>query len=150
MSDDPKPGVIGSLPRTRPHRRSSKRAAPAGAPPVDTQAQQPAVAKAAAAPKTAREAKPAIVHAAKPATARPGKPAAAKRAPAKPGIAKAKPAPAQPGAASRAATPAPPPPREPSPGVLETAVQAAAELTEIGLRAGARALRRVASRLPRP
>jgi hypothetical protein len=158
MSDDPKPGVIGSLPRTRPHRRSSKRAAPAGAPPVDTQAQQPAVVKAAAAPKTAREAKPATVRAAKPATvraakpatARPGKPAAAKRAPAKPGIAKAKPAPAQPGAASRAATPAPPPPREPSPGVLETAVQAAAELTEIGLRAGARALRRVASRLPRP
>jgi hypothetical protein len=34
--------------------------------------------------------------------------------------------------------------------VLETAVQAAAELAEIGLHAGARALRRAVSRLPRP
>jgi hypothetical protein len=34
--------------------------------------------------------------------------------------------------------------------VLETAVQAAAELAEIGLHAGARALRRTVSRLPRP
>jgi hypothetical protein len=38
----------------------------------------------------------------------------------------------------------------PSPGALETAVQAAAELAEIGLHAGARALRRAVSRLPRP
>jgi hypothetical protein len=43
-----------------------------------------------------------------------------------------------------------PPPREPAPGALETAVQAAAELAEIGLHAGARALRRAVSRLPRP
>ena len=35
-------------------------------------------------------------------------------------------------------------------GVLETAVQAAAELAEIGLHASARALRRAVSRLPRP
>jgi len=47
---------------------------------------------------------------------------------------------------------APAPPRpEPEPhGPLETAVQAAAELAEIGLHAGARALRRAVSRLPRP
>jgi hypothetical protein len=37
-----------------------------------------------------------------------------------------------------------------SPGALQTAVEAAAELTEIGLRAGARALRLALSRLPRP
>jgi hypothetical protein len=46
--------------------------------------------------------------------------------------------------------PAERPAREPSPGVLETAVQAAAELAEIGLHASARALRRAVSRLPRP
>jgi hypothetical protein len=58
-------------------------------------------------------------------------------------------------------TPPPPPIREtargdePSPtperpGTVETLVQAAAELTEIGLRASARALRGAVSRLPRP
>jgi hypothetical protein len=35
-------------------------------------------------------------------------------------------------------------------GTLETVVQAAAELTELGLRASARALRGAVSRLPRP
>jgi hypothetical protein len=35
-------------------------------------------------------------------------------------------------------------------GTLETVVQAAAELTEIGLRVGARALRSAVSRLPHP
>jgi hypothetical protein len=143
MTDEPEPGVIGSLPRTRPHRRSSKRPAPTGAPPVATQAQEPAVVKAAGAPK-----------------ARARKPVAATRVPAKPRTAKTKPAPIRPRTAKatptptrpRASTPAPTatPPSGSSPGVLETAVQAAAELTEIGLHAGARALRRVVSRLPRP
>jgi demethylmenaquinone methyltransferase / 2-methoxy-6-polyprenyl-1,4-benzoquinol methylase len=168
MSNEPTPGVIGSLPRTRPHRRSSKRAAPAGAPPVDTQSQEPAVVKAAAPPKAraTKPAAPAKARATKPATARATKPAAAKRASARPRAAKVTPAALKPQATTaaspkprattppspkpRATTPAPPSPREPSPGVLETAVQAAAELTEIGLHAGARALRRVASRLPRP
>ena len=131
MTDEPEPGVIGSLPRTRPHRRSSKRPAPTGAPPVATQAQEPAVVRAAAPPK-----------------ARAKKPVAATRVPAKPRTVKATPPPTKP----RTSTPAPTatPPSGPSPGVLETAVQAAAELTEIGLHAGARALRRVVSRLPRP
>jgi hypothetical protein len=60
--------------------------------------------------------------------------------------------------ATKPPEPAPPPeatkPPEPSrrevPGPLETAVQAAAELAEIGLHAGARALRGAVSRLPRP
>jgi hypothetical protein len=49
----------------------------------------------------------------------------------------------------------PPPVRAPGPapdttaGPLTTAVQAAAELTEIGLSAGARALRGALARLPR-
>jgi hypothetical protein len=83
MTDDPQPGVIGSLPRSRPHRRSAKR------PPA-------------------------------PAT------------------------PATPPAPRQLSTPPAPP------GALETAVQAAAELAEIGLHAGARALRGVVARLPRP
>ena len=48
------------------------------------------------------------------------------------------------------ARPEPTPPPAPNDGVLGTAVQAAAELAEIGLSASARALRGVLSRLPRP
>jgi demethylmenaquinone methyltransferase/2-methoxy-6-polyprenyl-1,4-benzoquinol methylase len=144
MSTEPKPGVMGSLPRTRPHRRSDKRPAPAAAPPLDAQAQEPAVVTAAA-PDVAKAAAPPKVRAAKkpaaPRRAKP-KPAAAKRAAATPRTARpasatprtARPASATPWTAEpTAATPAPPTPRDPSPGVLETAVQAAAELTEIGL-----------------
>ncbi|HTU97882.1 MAG TPA: hypothetical protein VMF14_18680 [Solirubrobacteraceae bacterium] len=165
MSTEPKPGVIGSLPRTRPHRRSDKRAAPpAGAPPVDSQsAAEPEVVKAAA-PKraTAAGAKPAATATgtgtgtAKPKRATKPKPTPAPAKP-KPAAAKPKPAPARskrpvPGAAPpRPGSPGREPTgREPSHGVLETAVQAAAELAEIGLHASARALRRAASRLPRP
>jgi hypothetical protein len=46
----------------------------------------------------------------------------------------------------RGRRPAPPPGRD----VLGTAVQAAAELAEIGLSLGARALRGAAARVPRP
>jgi hypothetical protein len=120
MSNEPEPGVIGSLPRSRPHRRSDKRPAPAGAKPAPTK------------PKP------------KPATAKPKATAAKpKAAGAKPRAAGAKPKPAAP-------KPVPPAPHDPSPGPLETAVQAAAELAEIGLHAGARALRRAVARLPRP
>jgi hypothetical protein len=136
MSDKPQPGVIGSLPRTRPHRRSDKRAAPpAGAPPVDVQgAAEPAVVKAAAA-KPKRAAK---------ATAQ------AKRAPTAPRLHAVKPARTAASPAPTVAAPSEPAPADAPHGVLETAVQAAAELAEIGLHASARALRRAASRLPRP
>ncbi|MGI9183477.1 MAG: hypothetical protein ACR2GZ_00710 [Solirubrobacteraceae bacterium] len=43
-----------------------------------------------------------------------------------------------------------PPPPDPAAGPLGTAVQAAAELAEIGMMASARALRGALSRLPRP
>ncbi|HEY8765368.1 MAG TPA: hypothetical protein VIM18_14330, partial [Solirubrobacteraceae bacterium] len=46
--------------------------------------------------------------------------------------------------------PATPPKRTGRTEVLGTAVQAAAELAEIGLSVGARAIRRAVSRLPRP
>ena len=58
-----------------------------------------------------------------------------------------KPGPPPPGARPRTAAPTPP---EPEAGPLGTAVQAAAELAEIGLMASARALRSALSRLPRP
>ncbi len=132
MSDEPKPGVIGSLPRTRPHRRSAKRPPPAGAPPLDSQAQEPEVAKAAAPAKPKAARKPA---------AKPRAAASTRTAPRAKPAAAAKPTPA---------TARPAPPREPTPGALETAVQAAAELAEIGLHAGARALRGAVARLPRP
>ncbi|HEX4011264.1 MAG TPA: hypothetical protein VHX62_14690 [Solirubrobacteraceae bacterium] len=133
MTDQPEPGVIGSLPRSRPHRRSSKRPAPA------TAATPEAAAPATSAKPRAATAKPRA------ATA---KPRAA-------GARKPKPVPAKPGATATpnpqaAPAPAPTAQRPPSPGPLETAVQAAAELAEIGLHAGARALRRAVSRLPRP
>ncbi len=125
----PPSDVLGSLPRSRPHRRSEKRAAPA--------ATKPAAAKLAAA-------KPA---AAKPAAARPApaKPRAAKPATRRP----TRPQPPQPGGVPRT------PPREPDApaprsDLLGTAVQAAAEVAEIGLTVGARALRRAVARLPRP
>lgn len=149
MSNEPKPGVIGSLPRSRPHRRSDKRPAPTGAPPLDTQAQEPAVVTAAALPKAQAAKKPPEK---KPAAQRPS---AKKPAAQKPRAATSRAAAAKPRAATPARPAAPSAPREsspsgPSPGVLETAIQAAAELAEIGLHAGARTLRRVVSRLPRP
>jgi hypothetical protein len=99
MSDEPPSTVLGGLPRTRPHRRSEKRAAVA-AKPIGTED--------------------------------------------------------TPGADSIADEPQPPDAagsRRPLPvgaEVLGTAVQAAAELAEIGLSVSARALRGALSRLPRP
>ena len=127
MSPEPEPGVIGSLPRTRPHRRSAKRAgSPAGAPPVDSQsAAEPEAVTAPAKPRRTA-AKPTRTAAKPTRTAASPKPSASKAPPPAPVAA------------------------DPSHGVLETAVQAAAELAEIGLHASARALRGAVSRLPRP
>jgi hypothetical protein len=157
MSDPRKPGVIGSLPRTRPHRRSDKRrpvAPPSGAPPVDSQAAEPAVVKAASPKTPARpKAKPAAAAKAKPVPRTPKKAAPVKATPRANAAPRAKPTPA-PAAPAPAPTPLPSAPEQidspESPGAIETAVQAAAELAEIGLHAGARALRRAVSRLPRP
>ncbi|HEY3726097.1 MAG TPA: hypothetical protein VGL51_02915 [Solirubrobacteraceae bacterium] len=92
-----------------------------------------------------RPAQPRVAEAveAKPRTA---KPRAAEPRPAKPRA--AKPRPAKPRAT--APRPAMPPPPAATAGPLGTAVQAAAELAEIGLTASARALRGALSRLPRP
>jgi hypothetical protein len=210
MSDERPSDVLSALPRTRPHRRSGKRAERS----VDTPASAAEPAAGEAKP-AARAAKPAAgaakpqaeklkAAAAKPKAAKPParkptstKPTAAKPTARKPSTAKptaAKPAAAKPTAAkptaakSAAATPAarkpragtgagtraktpyqgerlrqPPQPagtpsrqrsRKPVPAsgteILGTAVQAAAELAEIGLSVSARALRNAVSRLPKP
>lgn len=176
MSEKRQPGVIGSLPSTRPHRRSGKRAtsggpgdapAPASAAPAGSAgsaAKPKPTAKTAAAKrtptatgKTAAKPKPSAStkaaprpERAKPAAARtlagervravrPPSPAAGERVPA-----------GRPPSPARDPAPASPTPAPASHGALQTAVEAAAELTEIGLRAGARALRVALSRLPKP
>jgi hypothetical protein len=151
-SSDPTSGgdgdrdVFGSLPNTRPQRRSAKRdrggaKAKSAAAPAAAQAQTPAAkpkAKAGAA-----KAKPA------PTTAKAGRKASAsaKAGPA----AEAGPAPA----ASKIppagyATPRGDDRVPRGADLVTTAVQAAGELAQIGLAAGGRALKSALERLPRP
>jgi len=177
MSDEHQSDVLSALPRRRPHRRSDKRGArPANpsaqaadhAPPVDASAEgtaatgpeqmspEPIAASTGPAEETSPEptVKAARGRAGKPSAARRAKPApkpttttagASKDAPRPPRLRQ----PAQP-----EGTPTSPRRRRPAPpsgtDVLGTAVQAAAELAEIGLSASARALRRAVSKLPRP
>jgi hypothetical protein len=113
--------VLSALPHRRPHRRSAKRAAR----PATTSAAQTKQAKTTS-----------NGHATKPTPATRPAPKRLRQ-------------PAQPAGA-------PPSPRSrgsvPTTGadVIGTAVHAAAELAEIGLTAGARALRNAVARLPRP
>jgi hypothetical protein len=145
MSDEPS-GVIGSLPSTRPHRRSDKRGPAADTTSAAEEKTQPIASKA----NTTSARKPASKPPRKPASKPPRNPAAKTAG---------KPTAKRPPANVRSRTPGPPrtspaagstPQREEQHGTLETAIQAAAELTELSLRAGARALRGVVSRLPRP
>jgi hypothetical protein len=115
------PSVLGSLPATRPTRLARRSGAGATA-------TEPAPSAGRTKATSARTAK------AKPATA------AKKRATTPP----------------RRPTPPPPPPEPPRRAgpptggeLVTTAVQAVGELTQIGLGAGARVLRRAARRLPR-
>jgi hypothetical protein len=167
--------VFGSLPNTRPQRRSARRdpggakTKPAASGPAKAEAATPAArAKPAAQAKAAAGAKPA----ARANAAAQAKPAGgAKRTSAPSSVADAKPA-AQAKAAAQAkpaAEGAPPPastskippagyatPRDGDDGVphgaelVTTAVQAAGELAQIGLAAGGRALKSALGRLPRP
>jgi hypothetical protein len=183
MSPAPrKPSVIGSLPNTRPHRRSARRPAvdPATVavegPPVSGQGAAPPASPAA--PKAKAQTTKAQTTKAQTTKAQTTKAQTTKanakartEAEAKPGRSAAKAAPPRPSSQvkpGRSAGRAAPrrassqittePPRMPaptqrtpeSPGALGTAVQAAAELAEIGLQVGARALRRTLDRLPRP
>jgi hypothetical protein len=148
-SSDPTSGgdgerdVFGSLPNTRPQRRSAKRAR-AGA---TAKASAPAPAKAKATAAKPKSAKPTAAK----AKATPKPRTAAKAA-------KARPA-AEPHAAA-APSQIPPAgyatPRAEDDGVprgadlVTTAVQAVGELAQIGLSAGGRALKSALERLPRP
>jgi hypothetical protein len=150
--------VFGSLPNTRPQRRSARRdRAAAKAKPA---ASGPAPASAAAKGKAPASTKPAAAQAkpasrAKPA-ARAGAAAAAKPAPPRATTSK----PATDAAPPRATTSKIPPAGYATPrgddGVprgaelVTTAVQAAGELAHIGLAAGGRALKSALGRLPRP
>jgi homospermidine synthase len=179
MADKPQAGVLGSLPRTRPHRRSAKRS-PAE-PATDSSQAPAAAANSSAAEAKAAPAKPAATkpkRAPKPtakvssakskapttaqakaparATAQAKAPATAKAHAKAPATAKAKaPTPHGHGTQPRTQAPRAPAPgrtpaaTDPEVGPLGTAVQAAAELAEIGMMASARALRGALSRLPR-
>ena len=120
--------VMGALPSSRPHRRSEKRktATPTAAAPPKAAAPKAAAPPKAAVPPKAAGSRPL-------------------RQPPQPRGVPQQPKTARPKADAPAERPAPPR-RE----LLATAVQAAAELTEMGLSAGARALREAVSRLPRP
>ena len=162
MSERRQRDVIGSLPSTRPSRRSGKRppasenaetrATPDGAEPETTRAATPEPARAAAKPDLgARRATAKPEPGAPRATAKPkAKPAGTGPRRARPAAARThaaeRPRPRTPGAKPPPAARAP----EPVSGALQTAVDAFAELTEIGLRLGARTLRTALSRLPRP
>lgn len=149
MSDDRPSEVLGGLPRTRPHRRSEKRGAPAPIRAAPTPAARPAARspRPIETTKTTRRANSAK---------RPERPAASPATPASPGATKrATPAP------SRVRQPAQPPgtpkatgSRRPIPAggadLIGSAVNVTAELAEMGISAGARALRGVVARLPRP
>jgi hypothetical protein len=168
MSDEPPSKVLGALPRTRPHRRSDKRAAAVGEPvgvehppaaDARTEGTQGSEAPVAATPATVGVTPPP----APTGVTRPPAPTGVTRPPAPTGVTRppaptgVTPPPAPTGVTPpRASTSAPsgsvssPKPPAASVNVLGTAVQAAAELAEIGLSLSARALRGALSRLPRP
>lgn len=160
VSDEKPPDLLSSLPRSRPHRRSDKRAAkPAGPQPPATEQGPPDPPKtprprtAAANPAAAKRKHSAAAGARAKAPSRAqGKRSPAAQAKSSPRRAKPNsprlPQPAQPPGTPKPAARGSQPEHRSDP--LSTAVQAAAELAEIGLSVGTRALRQALSRLPRP
>ena len=125
---DPARSVLGNLPSTRPTRMSRRRDGAEAADGVTATAEPPKPKAAArpkpkAAPKPKPAAKPRAVRSGSPSLERPPKTEAPK--------------PAQSG---------PPSGTE----LVTTAVQAAGELAEIGVKMGARAVKRAVDRLPKP
>ena len=134
--------VLSALPHRRPHRRSGKRAArptTASAPRAKAAASAPRAKAAASAPR-AKAAASAPPKAKTSSNGHATKPTPAPKRLRQP----AQPAGAPPSPRSRASVPTT------GADVIGTAVHAAAELAEIGLTAGARALRNTVARLPRP
>ena len=141
MSDDdkakPSKSVMGNLPSTRPQRMARRR----DGDPVSRAAAKPTRATPKAVGKPATPAKPKP----KPKAAQAAEPKAAPKPRAvrsgSPSLAKKKPS-------SPRREPAPSPPSGTE--LVTTAVQATGELAKIGLTLGGQALKRAASRLPKP
>ena len=141
MSDEdkakPSKSVMGNLPSTRPQRIGRRR----DGDPVSRAAAKPtrATPKAVGKPATPAKPKPKAKAAQaaepkaapKPRAVRSGSPSLAKKKPSSPG---------------REPAPSPPSGTE----LVTTAVQATGELAKIGLTLGGQALKRAASRLPKP
>jgi hypothetical protein len=150
MTDEPSSDLLGALPRTRPHRRSDKRPARATEP-TGEKSSPPAPRSAAAGPKASqRRAKAGPRSTAGSRANGAPRTKAAPRANAGPRArAQRLRQPAQP-----AGTPPGPRAGKPAPAagvaILGTAVQAAAEIAEIGLTLSGKALRNAIGRLPRP
>jgi hypothetical protein len=141
MSDERPSEVLGGLPHTRPHRRSEKRAAPA-----DRTATAAAKAPTPAKARTTRARRsPGPPRSSKPLAA--SAPGATKRA--TPSAARVRQPAQPPGTPTVTAGPRPPVPSG-RVDLIGSAVHVSAELAEIGISAGARALRSVVARLPRP
>jgi hypothetical protein len=134
MPDDRSSDLLGQLPRTRPHRRSTKRPErlPGGS---GTTAASDLTSTTVAAP----EEEPAPTRTKR---ARDGDQRRTGRLP----------QPAQPRGIPAASRPRPPQTGDEQNGtpILKTAAQATVELAEIGFTLGARALRQAINRLPRP
>jgi hypothetical protein len=158
MADKRQSEVMGALPRTRPQRRSAKRPArPNGttAPPAKPTPKR-AAASAEGPAGTRRSPASKRGSTAKPTPARPT-PLSRAQGRSRPSNAKSRSRskadrlrqPPQPrGIPSQPRSPVPS--SQERPEILGTVVQAAAELTEIGLSLGAQLLRRAVARLPRP
>jgi hypothetical protein len=130
--------VLSSLPATRPQRASARRAASARSGP----AAKPTESRGGR--SAANRAQPADRRAPRRPRAAAGRQAAARR-----------PTAVRPSAATNRARSGPAPGRDPSRAphgveLVETAVQAAGELAQIGFTLGTRALRGALSRIPRP
>ena len=161
MNDDHPSGVLGGLPHTGRTGAVLRERYPA--PPVQNRVgsrktprragSTPVAAHAdgAAAPAARRQAGPSRQPRAEPRRA--ARQAQRRRRP-KPAASRRRPAPGAPRPTAEPRRPSAPPPRAPEPSdrpsAVGTAVQAAAELAEIGLTVSARALRGALSRLPRP
>jgi len=161
--------ILGSLPRHRASRRSTKRDPSASAAKAKAQAQAqatpatadtPARAKVAAKPKAAKKAgaAPKAKAAAKPKAKAPARPSATTKARSRPA------ARTRPADTAVAARPGIPPAgyaapragessevrRDSGHGPVQTAVQAAGELAQIGITLSGQALKSAIRRLPRP
>lgn len=154
MADERQSEVLGALPRTRPQRRSAKRPARPDEPSARAASATPSPTRErparSAAPKNASAAKPAPPSRSRPRAVGSARAVGTSRGKsAKGGKADRLRQPPQPrGIPSQPRSPVPSRPERPE--ILGTVVQAAAELTEIGLSLGAQALRRAVARLPRP